>query len=151
MKSTICSLYILSVLLFSAFARAEMAMPFAVISEDDTAVYDVEVTRAEGPFALQITGFLSNPCVKKPTAHLIQNPENPSHLMIRLSAPSHNNGMCILPMQGFMTVVDLPEAAQRSEVYIDDTHDYVVTVEGADFQMEIPGQELLRVPGLFLQ
>ncbi len=152
MKTALFALYVSAVLLFSAFARAEMAMPFSVAEMDAPSKVYVEDVRVVDPANLDIRifGRLPNPCTKHPNVKMVQSSEQPGVLLIQLTSPTQI-GICIQPVKGFAVTHNLPELTQNSEVYIEPSLSYVVKVDGSDLELNIQGADLMRVPGFYAQ
>ena len=146
MKKAALILYVGVVLAFSAFARAEVSMPFSKNSNFPITVKIESVAVDKTNLELLIGGFLSNPCVEMPSASLVQDFENPSILILSLSSPVPTD-VCVSRTIDFSTIVNLPVLAQNSRIELDPQADYVIKTEGNEFEMQVRGSELMRVPG----
>ena len=76
----------------------------------------------------------------------MQDLENPAILILRLSSPVPTD-VCVSRTIDFSTVVSLPVLAQNSNVVLDPNAVYIVKADGNDFEMQVQGAELMRVPG----
>jgi len=151
MKKLAFVLYVSCVLVFSAFARAEVAMPFvAAASNLKTPVQIQEIAVDQVNLELLIGGFLPNPCFQLPSATLVQDIENPATLILRLSSPVPTD-VCVSRTIDYSTIVNLPILAQNSQIGLDDKAIYVIKTEGHEFQMQVLGSDLMRVPGFIAQ
>jgi|GEM_PF-5666744 len=146
MKKVAFILYVGCVLAFSAFARAEVAMPFSKNSNFSTPIQIESVAVDKTNLELLVGGFLPNPCTQLPSASLVQDIQNPAVLILRLSSPLHT-GNCVSRTIDFSTVVNLPVLAQNSQVALDAQSVYVIKTDGNDFEMQVLGSDLMRVPG----
>jgi hypothetical protein len=146
MKKVAFILYVGCVLAFSAFARAEVAMPFSKNSAYTAPIQIESVAVDKANLELLIGGFLPNPCTQLPSAALVQDLENPAILILRLSSPVPTD-VCVSRTIDFSTVVSLPVLAQNSNVVLDPNAVYIVKADGNDFEMQVQGAELMRVPG----
>lgn len=146
MKALIYGLYVAAVLLFSAFARAEVSMPFSTILPKQTQVNISDVAFNEGSFELQIEGTLPNKCYPKPFATVVQNSEFPNVLRLRLTSPSPTNP-CPSRIEKYSTVVNLPVVVQNARLVLEPGTQYVIEIEGYKYEMQVLGSELLKVPG----
>lgn len=146
MKKVAFILYVGCVLAFSAFARAEVMMPFSRVSGFASNVQIESVALDKNNLELLIGGFLSNPCAQLPSAHLVQDFENPALLVLRLSSPVPTD-VCVARTLDFSTVVNLPVTAQNSRLDLDPQGVYVIKADGSDFELQVIGADLMRVPG----
>lgn len=146
MKKVAFILYVGCVLAFSAFARAEVMMPFSKNSNLAKTVQIESVALDKTNLELLIGGFLSNPCTSAPSASLEQDLENPALLVLRLSSPFPTE-VCVARTLEFTTVVNLPVTAQNSRIELDPQSVYVIKAEGSEFEMQVLGADLMRVPG----
>jgi hypothetical protein len=92
-------------------------------------------------FDLHITGYVPNPCYQIPSGVLIQDPHNPSTLIVRLVSPSRP-GACIQRLKDYDTVVSLRLLAQASQLRLEDKAAYIVKTENFEFAMQVFGQDL---------
>lgn len=144
-------LYVGCVLMFSAFARADvLAMPFTTLNVATSNAHLTEVGLDEANLNLYVAGWLATPCQAIPKASFTADLENPNSLTLRLSSPSPTNN-CMAKKQDFETVVNLPVLAQNSGLRFDPKAIYEVKIEGYPFVMNVAGAELLRVPGFIAQ
>lgn len=146
MKTLIYTVYVAAVLLFSAFARAEMAMPFSTFLPTLAPVAINEVAIAQETLDLKIDGHLPNSCYSEPSAVLVQDPENPNVLSLRLSSPVPT-AICHARIQEYSKIVNLPVLAQNSQIVFANDAEYLVKIEGFDFELLVPGSALNKVPG----
>jgi hypothetical protein len=146
MKKLIYALYVAAVLLFSAFARAELAMPFSKILPKQTPVTVTDVGFDEASFNLAIDGFKPNRCYPTPFAVVVQNQENPNVLKLRLTSPTPTNP-CPSRIEKYSTVVNLPVLVQNARLVLEPNAKYVVEIEGYKYELQVLGSELMKVPG----
>lgn len=146
MKTLIYTMYVAAVLLFSAFARAELSMPFSKVLPKQVTVSVTDVAFNEASFELQIAGTLPNKCFPKPLAVVVQNPEFPNVLRLRLTSPSPTNP-CPSRIEKYSTVVNLPVLVQNARLVLEPNAQYVVEIEGFEYEMQVLGSELMKVPG----
>lgn len=151
MTKLVFILYVGCVLMFSAFARAtEMRMPFVTTASVQTPAHIEGVGVDQVNLELLITGYLSNPCVALPSASLTADINSPNTLVLRLSSPLPTKN-CVSMTKDFNTVVNLPVLAQNSAISIEDKAVYLIKLEGYEFEMQVLGSELMRVPGFISQ
>lgn len=146
MKKVAFILYVGCVLAFSAFARAEMVMPFSSKANFRTPIQIESITIDKNTLDIKVFGYLPNPCTDLPTATLSQDLENPSILVLRMSSPLHN-GICVSKTENYTEIVSLPALAQKSRLSLDVNTVYLLKADGNDFAIEVRGIELMRVPG----
>lgn len=146
MKKLAVVLYVGCVLVFSGFANAAMVMPFSKASNQTKPVQIETIAVDQVNLELFIRGFLPNPCTQMPSATLVQDLENPAVLLLSLSSPVSTE-ICITRTVDYSTVVNLPVIAQNSQIGLDDKAIYVIKAQGNDFEMQVLGSELMRVPG----
>jgi hypothetical protein len=146
MKTLIYGLYVAAVLVFSAFARAEVAMPYSKILPKQAPVAITDVAVAPETMDLQIDGYLPNPCYPQPLITLVQDVENPNVLRLRLSSPVPTHA-CPSRIQKYSMTVNLPVLAQNSRLVLANKNAYVVKFEGFEYEMQVLGSDLNKVPG----
>lgn len=147
MKKIAFGLYIGCVLAFSAFARAEVRMPFFMASAEEASNVQIESVAVDPVnLDLMLTGYLPDPCHSTPTAFLVQDTKNPATLILKLSSFVRSE-MCITRVEDYSTVVNLPVVAQNSRLTLDDKAVYMIKAEGHEFELEVMGSDLMRVPG----
>lgn len=146
MKKLAFILYVGCVLVFSGFARAEMVMPFSKNSNFTTPIQIESIAVDQVNLELLIRGFLPNPCTQMPSAMLVQDLENPMVLILRLSSPVPTD-VCVARTVDYSTIVNLPVLAQNSRIGLDDKALYVIKADGNNFEMQVLGSDLMRVPG----
>lgn len=146
MKKIAFVLYVGCVLAFSAFARAEVYMPFSKLSQNQAPVTIEHVSVDRANLELFLSGFLPNPCTAEPTATLAQAYEEPNTLVLQLVSP-YNPGVCITKTSDFNEVVSLPALAQHSQLYLDSKAIYTIKTVGYEFELQVLGSDLMRVPG----
>lgn len=150
MKKIAFVVYVGCVLLFSAFARAEMAMPFVTASTNQPKVEIIAVGLDEVNLNLEVEGFVPAPCFAIPSATLTPDLNSPNTLVLSLTSPVPT-GSCVAKREKFETVVNLPAEAQESRLSLDDKALYVIKVEGYEYEINVLGSELMRVPGFIAQ
>ena len=146
MKTLIYTVYVAAVLLFSAFARAEMVMPFTKILPRQAPVAITDVAMMQETLDLRIDGYLPNACYTEPSAVLVQDVENPQVLRLRLSSPVPTT-TCPSRLQDYSKIVNLPVLAQNSRLVFANGVEYVVKIEGFDYELQVLGSALNKVPG----
>ena len=136
MKKVAFGLYVAVVLLFSGLARAEAAQNFNPIIRN--------VMVAENVLALQINGVLPNPMTEQPVARLVQDLEDPSILILVLTA-KHYEGISIAPVQNYSVTVSLPQLARDAGLEVTEKAIYILKVKGHDFQLQFSGSDLMTM------
>lgn len=139
MKIVIYTLYAVTVLLFSGFARASDFDNSNPKFHSPVQIIDIGVDY--NTMDLHIAGYVPNPCYQIPSGVLIQDPHNPSTLILRLVSPSRP-GACIERLKDYSTVVSLRQLAQASQLPLEDKAAYIVKTENFDFAMQVFGQDL---------
>ncbi len=142
MKYIIYTLYVVTVLLFSGFARANTLMSLVNADEQfrsPATIYNVGVDHQT--LDLEISGYVPTPCYQEPSAVLIQDKNDPSTLILRLVSPIPT-AFCIQRIKDFSTIVSLRQLAQASQLPLEDKANYVVKTEGFDFSLPVSGQDL---------
>lgn len=137
MKLLIYTLYALTVLLVSGFARAEGFEP------KKSNVQISEVGLDQQTMDLHVAGYVPNPCYQNPTAVMVQDKTDSNVLVVRLVSPIPTQ-MCIQRIKDYTTVVNLRQLAQASELPLEDKAIYQLKAEGSDFAIEVLGQDLLN-------
>lgn len=137
MKFLIYTLYALTVLLVSGFARAEGFEP------KKSNVQISEVGLDQQTMDLHVAGYVPNPCYQNPTAVMVQDKTDSNVLVVRLVSPIPTQ-MCIQRIKDYTTVVNLRQLAQASELPLEDKAIYQLKAEGSDFAIEVLGQDLLN-------
>lgn len=145
MKKIAFIIYVGCVLVFSAFARADVMMPFSK-QTGYAAPIQIESVVLKDNLDLAVSGFLPNPCTHVPTASMIQDAQNPSVLIVLMTSPQFND-ICISKTADFNTVVNLAVIAQNSQVQLNPRTVYLVRTQGNEFAVQISGADLMRVPG----
>lgn len=152
MKKLALLLYVGCVLAFSAFARAEVMMPFSQVP--NLRPIHVETIEEVDAVNLEITvaGHLPTPCTARPMATLVLDTQNPNTLVLHLLSPLPSSRVrpCVQVRNDFSMVVNLPMAAQNSLLKLDEKAMYMIRVEGADV-LPVLGADLMRVPGFITQ
>ncbi len=146
MKVLIYTVYVVAVLTFSAFARAEMSMPFSKVLPKQSSVKVTDVALDEANLDLAIDGKLPNPCYAQPFASVVQDHQNPGVLRLRLTSPIPTV-TCPSRIQDYSMVVNLPVLVQNARLVIEPNAEYVVQIEGYKYEVQVLGAELLKVPG----
>lgn len=142
MKFIIYTLYAVTVLLFSGFARANTLV--AMVNSEEgfrSPVTIAEVLVDNRSLDLQISGYVPNPCYQNPTPVLFQDKNDPATLIVRLISPSPTN-FCVQRIKDYTTVISLRQLAQASQLPLDDKALYQVKTEGYEFSLEVSGQDL---------
>lgn len=153
MKAIAISVYVTIVFLFSAFARADVSIPFSqfAFKNSEASVVSVEtVALDESTLDLIMTVRLPNPCFAPPTAEFLQNQEDPHVLVLRLTSPV-NTEICIARTVRINTVVSLPIAAQTARLDLKRDSIYSIRIENYPIELRVSGEELQRVPGFIGQ
>lgn len=143
MKTLAYALYVVTVLLISGLARANAATLDQVETQYQTPVTIAQISVDAAKAELLIAGSLPNPCFGSPSAMLTQDTQNPNVLILRLSSPLPMNA-CISRVKYFTANVVLPLLAQASRVKLDSKTVYTLTVDGYEFEMKIPGSDLMK-------
>ena len=145
MKYIIYTFYVVTVLLFSGFARANTLMAMVKADEQFRSPATIDSVGFADPnhqtLDLQITGYVPNPCYLNPSAILIMDKNDPNTLIIRLISPIPTT-FCIQRIKDFSTIVSLPQLAQASQLPLEDKAIYVVKTEGFDYSLQVSGQDL---------
>ena len=141
MKKIAITLYVISILLISGFARAEAATLTSYAQVQYQSPLKMKQAVAEG-LTVHIAGTL--PCPSgQPMAMMTQDSQNPSTLTLRLSSPLPLDA-CIARVVGFNAQVELPLLAQTSMINIEENTVYLIKVEGLDFSTQVRGSDLLK-------
>jgi hypothetical protein len=142
MKTLAYVLFVGSVLLASALARADVKIPYSEVAYQ-TPIQIEQVTADYANLELLLAGTLPNPCFSAPTAILIPDAKAPNTFVIRLLSPLPT-GMCVSQIKPYATVVDLPTLARASQLSFENKAVYVIRTEGYDFEMQVSGADLNR-------
>ncbi len=152
MKALIYSLFVTTVLMFSAFARAELSLPFFQAGEPQHIVKINDVRFTEGSSNVEISGYLPTQCYLQPTPQLIQDLSQPNVLVLRLVSSLHSKlGYCTAATEDFTLVWNLAELAQASQVEIKAGEVYDIKFEGYPEVMRVTAAELGYVGGFLAQ
>lgn len=143
MKVIAYSVFVISVLLMSGFAKADLMTPFVQNAVYATTVHIDEVIPSNDGAALKIVGFLPNPCHGRPFVFLTNDTKHPFELVLSLSSPLPKQDACVERTEPFESVVDLAVSAQSAGVKLDAESVYIVRVEGTDFAMQVRGADLM--------
>lgn len=146
MKKIAFILYVGCVLAFSAFARAEIVMPFSKMANGQTPIQIENLALDKNNLELLVAGTLPTPCYQQPTPMLEQDIENPAQLTLRLSSPIPTES-CVTKTAPFTAVINLPSLAQTSRLELDANTQYVIKADGNEFELLVQGADLMRVPG----
>lgn len=138
MKYIIYTIYAVTVLLFSGFARAATLMGTEQPFQSSATILEVGVSQT---LDLEVTGYVPTPCHQNPTAMLVPDNNNPYTLILRLVSPTHAN-FCVQRLKDFTTVVSLRQLAAASQLPLEDGAAYVVKTDGHDFAIEVLGHDL---------
>ncbi|NJM10288.1 MAG: hypothetical protein HC883_05360 [Bdellovibrionaceae bacterium] len=125
-------------------------MPFSKMSGPQTRIQIQAVAVDQVNLELMLGCFLPNPCTANPSATLVQDDNSPNTLILRLSSPIPTD-LCVSKIVDHSTIVNLPVLAQNSQVGLNDKAVYVIKTEGYDFEMQVLGSDLMRVPGFIAQ
>lgn len=134
MKKVLFFTYIFAVLAISSHARADIA--FETKAEIQQIAFDPATT------ALKVAGILPDPC-SIPSARLIQSRKSPLVLIVKLAAISGND-MCISVRSDYEKTVQLSALVKAALLEIDPQAVYLVKTSDYDFQVEVPGADLLK-------
>ncbi len=141
MKKIAITLYVISILLISGFARAEAATLATYSQVQYQSPVKLNQAVSEG-LTVRIAGTL--PCPSgQPMAILTQDSQSPSTLTLRLSSPLPLDA-CIARVVGFNAQIELPLLTQTSMIKIDENIIYLIKVEGLDFSTQVRGSDLLK-------
>ena len=149
MKFVAYTVYVVTVLLISGFARANAAtIEMFSHKQVQQTQYDMpaminQVAIDGNTGELLVDGHLPNPCYPNPSALLTQDSQNPQVLVVHLSSPVPTTA-CIARLKEFTTSVELSVLAQFSRVDLDPNATYVLKVDGSDFETQIPGSALMK-------
>lgn len=144
MKYLAYTIYVITVLLISGFARANaMTIEALAKASYEMPVAISEVALNENAAELYVSGSLPNPCYGNPAALLVQDSHDPNVLVVRLSSPIPMSA-CVARVKYFDTSVTLSMLVHASRVSIDKKAIYVLKVDGSDFEMQIAGSDLLN-------
>lgn len=142
MKLIAYVLFAVSVLLMSAFARADLMMHPLV--RQTTSGSPVHVQKVENidvaTLKIYVSGTLPNVCTPDPTPEVTLED---GALVIRLLTPLQME-ICADRAKHFGIVLDLPALVKASGLMIDTRAIYPVKTPGLDFIMNVSGAELLR-------
>lgn len=152
MKAIVIGLYVVCVLLFSAFAHAEGIFNPIYINSDKTiqqmqpasANIHIEDVQMADNYSLEISGLLPSPCYKAPSASLTVDAQAPNVLILHLTSPLPTQA-CVSPVATYVTTVSLPLLAQKAGLALVKKAHYLVKTEGFNFAVEVTGAELLSI------
>lgn len=143
MKLIAYTIFVVSVLLMSGFAKADMLSPFMQQHQMLTAIPVDEVSVDSDSLQLLLEGHLPNPCYQEPTATLSFDTKESNTLILRLSSPLPME-MCVDRTQPYSTVVDLRSLVQAAQLPLNEKTPYVIKTEGNAFALQVSGAELLN-------
>jgi len=141
MKYIIYTIYAVTVLLFSGFARANTLMNAYHANQAESAarIYDVTVSQT---LDLHVAGYVPTPCHSDPSAVIVQDSSNPQILIVRLVSAAPTMSACVFRTKDFATVVPLRQLIRASQLPLVDEASYVVKTEGYNFAIEVKGSDL---------
>jgi hypothetical protein len=143
MKKLAFALYVASVLLVSGMMKANattLADMAAPQYQSPVHIYEVNVGNVNT--LLNIWGSIPTPCYGEPAAIMVQDEANLTVLTLHLSS-AVPSGMCIQKIDEFTTQVDLATLVQSSNLSVAKDVVYLIKVSGSDFQISLPGSDLL--------
>lgn len=142
MKLIAYVVFAVSVLLVSAFARADIMMhPLVRQTTQGSPVHIQKVEEIDvASLKLYVSGMLPNVCTPDPVPELTL--ENRT-LVIRLSTALQVE-ICVDRAKPFGLVLDLPELVKARGLLLDPNAIYQVKTPGLDFIMNVSGAELLN-------
>lgn len=142
MKKLAFALYVVSVLLVSGLMKANAAtLADMAPPQYQSPVHIYEVNVGSVNTLLNIWGAVPTPCYSEPAAMMVQ--EDATTLVLHLSSTVPMSGMCIQKIDEFTTQVDLATLVRSSNVSVAKEVVYLVKVSGSDFQIRLPGSDLL--------
>lgn len=152
MKAIIYAAYVLVVLMFSAFAKADVTLPLSQILVADGPQANVKVTDIaydSSNLEVQVSGFLPNPCYRVPVAQVVVDSNDPQVLQVQMTSPVPTS-ICPASILGYQTTVSLPTLVQSSGIPLQSSEMYRVRFGDYTMEMNVTGEELLKVPGFVL-
>lgn len=136
MKKIILVSYILGVLLFSGFARAESTTTPLAIGH---------VQYQEGSWQIEISGPLKNFCLSSPHPTLVPSNTQPNTLILKVVA-TETGDLCAQAIKGsFNLSTDLRLLMQRSGVLVAPHQIYTVKTEGYPFEVSFSGGDVMTI------
>jgi hypothetical protein len=102
----------------------------------------LEVNAGTPSTVLNIWGQLPNPCYGSPAALLVEDFTTPDALVLHLAAASSADA-CIETTKDFTTSIDLATLVKVAHLNLDQNKMYLVKVSGSNFQISLPGKDLL--------
>ncbi|MBX3020538.1 MAG: hypothetical protein KF799_02575 [Bdellovibrionales bacterium] len=143
MKALAYTIFVISVLLVSGFARADLMTPFVQQTTYTTPVHIDDVTVA-GEMQLKVDGYLPNPCFADPIAVLTEDPKHANTLVLNITSPLPTQDACMQVTKPYSRVVDLPFLVRTALLQLDPQTVYVIRTEGFDFAIQAYGAELMH-------
>lgn len=144
MKAIVITIYVACVLLFSGFARAEGLFSTGVgVANYQIPVQIEHISLNAADVSLDVYGYLPNPCYSQPAASLVQDQQDPTVLILRLTSRAPTTH-CVSPVVEVQTTVNLPYLAQSLQLPLENKAKYLVKTEGYEFTFEVLGSDLLN-------
>ncbi len=136
MKKLFVLTYIIAVLLFAGFARAEdlrrTQLQILNIAENDNSRWTVH-----------ITGPLKNLCVRSPEAVLVQSEREPHVFILKVTARVTGE-LCAQAIAGpYSLKPDLRVLLQQTGAELVPNHVYMIKADGYPFEMQFTGADAL--------
>lgn len=130
--------YILSVLLFSGFSRAEDLRDPSTASQ----LVPVKIDKAEfskETYLLRLSGKRGTPCISLPTPVLVANQEKVNSFRLVAQSVSENS-LCIQVLSPYQLVFDLRSLFQNTQFIADQP--VTIEIDGTKDILEVPGNAL---------
>lgn len=143
MKFIIYTIYAVTVLLFSGFARANtVGLGFGLHNQPALSfatIYDVTVSQT---LDLHVTGYVPTQCHSEPAGILVQDPANPQVLTVQLVTAPPTSMACMFRIKEFSAVIPLRQLVRTSGLMLEDEATYIVKTGGYEFAFQVSGSDL---------
>lgn len=143
MKKAAFALYIASVLLLSGLIDANAATPSeTIVTQYQRPVQVTSVTANDTGTVLTVSGKLPSRCYGLPAAILLQSGMELNTMDLQLSStvPFQN---CDARMVEFTSEINLVTLVRTSRVAISENQVYMIRFNGIDFEVRVPGSDLM--------
>ena len=140
MKKLLLVSYIIAVLLFAGFARAEDQLTTLSVSH---------VKYQEGSWQIEISGPLKNTCLKSPHPTLTPSNTQANTLILKVSAYEKVGNLCAQVIGGAYNLpVDLRLLMQKSGILVSPHQTYTIKTEEYPFEVQFSGGDVMTIQPL---